>query len=116
MRRGDLIHLGLMLAAPGVAYLLPFELLLLSYAVLGPAHYLTAISWLHDRKFFLPHKGLGLARALVALGAMFLASLYWYGVVVWLAFGVGAVLAAETRTQRLAIGAVVTSACSPWCS
>ena len=34
MRRGDVIHLGLMLAALGVAYLIPFELLLLSYAVL----------------------------------------------------------------------------------
>lgn len=106
MRRGDLIHLGLMLGALGVAYLLPFELLLLSYAVLGPAHYLTEISWLHDRKYFLPHRGLGLALALVALGMMFLASPYWYGVVVWLAFAACAVLAAETRAQRLVIGAV----------
>jgi len=106
VRRGDVIHLGLMLAALGVAYLIPFELLLLSYAVLGPAHYLTEISWLHDRKYFLPHRGLGLALALAALGAMFLASPYWYGVVVWLAFAACAVLAAETRTQRLAIGAV----------
>jgi hypothetical protein len=38
VRRGDVIHLGLMLAALGVAHLSPFELLLLSYAVLGPAH------------------------------------------------------------------------------
>lgn len=30
----------------------PFETLLLAYAVLGPLHYLTEISWLHDRNYF----------------------------------------------------------------
>jgi hypothetical protein len=34
------------------ASLFPFELFLLAYAVLGPMHYLTEISWLHDRKYF----------------------------------------------------------------
>ena len=34
------------------AYLLPFELFLFSYAVLGPLHYLTEISWLHRRDYF----------------------------------------------------------------
>ena len=47
-RATDAIHLGLMLAALGITYLVPFELLLLSYVVLGPAHYFTEISWLHD--------------------------------------------------------------------
>lgn len=47
MRRADTVHLGLMLGALALAYVLPFELLLLSYAVLGPAHYFTEISWLH---------------------------------------------------------------------
>ena len=106
MQRGDLVHLGLMLAALAAAYLAPFELVLLAYAVLGPAHYLTEISWLHDRSYFLPHRGLGLALALIALGVMFLASPYWYGVVVWSAFVACAVLAAGTRRLRLAIGAV----------
>jgi hypothetical protein len=35
-----------------VAYIIPFELFLFSYAVLGPLHYLTEISWLHDRGYF----------------------------------------------------------------
>ncbi len=35
------------------AYKLPFEGLFLSYAILGPLHYLTQISWLHDRSYFL---------------------------------------------------------------
>jgi hypothetical protein len=34
------------------AHLWPYHLLIVSYAVLGPAHYLTQISWLHDRRYF----------------------------------------------------------------
>lgn len=50
--RLDRLNIALMLAALGVAYVIPFKLLLLSYAFLGPAHYLTQISWMHDRKYF----------------------------------------------------------------
>ena len=46
------LNAGLMLLAAGVALVLPFELFLFAYAVLGPAHYLTQISWLHDRRYF----------------------------------------------------------------
>lgn len=49
-------HLALMLLALFLSYALPFELVVFSYAVLGPAHYLTEISWLHDRSYFLPHR------------------------------------------------------------
>lgn len=38
------------------AFILPFEVFLFSYAILGPLHYLTEISWLHDRKYFSPGK------------------------------------------------------------
>jgi hypothetical protein len=41
-----------MLASACLAVLIPFELVLLSYAILGPAHYLTEISWLKGRQFF----------------------------------------------------------------
>jgi hypothetical protein len=41
-----------MLAAACLAIFIPFELVLLSYAILGPAHYLTEISWLKGRQFF----------------------------------------------------------------
>lgn len=34
------------------AHYYPYHLLVASYAFLGPAHYLTQISWLHDRKYF----------------------------------------------------------------
>jgi len=41
-----------MLASAGLALFIPFELMLLSYAILGPLHYLTEISWLNTRQFF----------------------------------------------------------------
>ena len=43
------LNIGLMMISVVVAFFVPFELFLFSYAVLGPAHYLTEISWLHER-------------------------------------------------------------------
>jgi hypothetical protein len=45
-----------MLVASGLAVIVPFELVLLSYAILGPAHYLTEITWLKGRQFFILKK------------------------------------------------------------
>ncbi|MES2961153.1 MAG: hypothetical protein V4694_02095 [Pseudomonadota bacterium] len=39
-----------------LALLLPFELFLISYAILGPLHYLTEIFWLHKKQYFVPRK------------------------------------------------------------
>lgn len=50
------LNIGLMAISLVAAFLLPFEVFLFSYAILGPAHYLTEISWLHDRKYFSPGK------------------------------------------------------------
>jgi len=41
-----------MLGSSCLALFIPFELVLLSYAILGPAHYLTEISWLNSRRYF----------------------------------------------------------------
>src|SRR5262249_18913109 len=41
-----------MLGSAALAWVLPFEAFLLAYAILGPLHYLTQISWLHDRGYF----------------------------------------------------------------
>jgi len=46
------INIGLMAISAVLAYFLPFETFLLAYAFLGPLHYLTEISWLHDRNYF----------------------------------------------------------------
>ncbi len=46
------MNIGLMALSAILAYFLPFETFLLAYAFLGPLHYLTEISWLHDRNYF----------------------------------------------------------------
>ena len=46
------LNIGLMLVTMVLAYYFPFETFLLAYAFLGPLHYLTEISWLHDRQYF----------------------------------------------------------------
>lgn len=46
------LNIGLMILSCGLAFILPFELFLFSYAVLGPLHYLTEISWLHKQNYF----------------------------------------------------------------
>ncbi len=50
--RINYLNIGLMLISCAVAFYIPFELFLIAYAVLGPLHYLTEISWLHERKYF----------------------------------------------------------------
>jgi hypothetical protein len=46
------LNIGLMFVSAALAYFLPFETFLIAYAFLGPLHYLTEISWLHDRQYF----------------------------------------------------------------
>src|SRR5476649_1929324 len=99
-RATDAIHLGLMLVALGITYLVPFELLLLSYVVLGPAHYFTEISWLHDRKYFLPHPSVPIALAIAAVVAALIDNASWFGFVMWMAFVVCAMLAAATTALQ----------------
>ena len=98
----DAIHLGLMFAALGLTYVVPFELLLLAYVVLGPAHYATEISWLHDRKYFLPQRGIAIALALVAIIAALIDNASWFGFVMWSAFVVCALIAATTTALQAA--------------
>ncbi len=103
MRATDAVHLGLLLAALGVTYLVPFELLLLSYVILGPAHYFTEISWLHDRKYFLPHRSVPLGLALVAVIAALIDNASWFGFVIWGAFVVSALVAVTTTAAQVSV-------------
>lgn len=65
--RIDALNIGLMLLSCGVAMVIPFELFLFSYAILGPLHYLTEISWLHDKKYFSKGKYDGIMLLVIGL-------------------------------------------------
>ncbi|MCA6123030.1 hypothetical protein J6500_14155 [Bradyrhizobium sp. WSM 1704] len=97
MRTNDAIHLGLLLLAFAVAYLVPFELLLLVYVVLGPAHYFTEISWLHDRSYFLPHRGIAIVLVVLAIVAALIENASWFGFAMWIAL-VGCAMLAATKS------------------
>ncbi|HXB40099.1 MAG TPA: hypothetical protein VNZ49_06120 [Bacteroidia bacterium] len=52
----NITNMGLMLFSSAVAFMIPFKLFLFVYAVLGPLHYLTEISWLDRKKYFIEKK------------------------------------------------------------
>jgi hypothetical protein len=52
LNRLNYLNVAAMLLASCLAICIPFELVLLSYAILGPAHYVTEISWLSGKQFF----------------------------------------------------------------
>lgn len=62
----DWLNIALMLISLALAFVLPFELFLFSYAILGPLHYLTEISWLKEKYFFTTQKHDWVWLALVA--------------------------------------------------
>src|SRR5262245_14279221 len=68
----DFVNIGLMLVSLAAACVLPFELFLFAYAVLGPLHYLTEIAWLGERQFFMRRRGdiwvIGAIAVLVLVG------------------------------------------------
>lgn len=73
----DLINILLILISALVAMILPFELFLLSYAILGPLHYLTEISWLEKKRYFLPsHKDAWLLVAICSVLSILLMMIF----------------------------------------
>lgn len=52
-KRIDILNIALIFLALTIAVYLPFKLFLLAYAFLGPLHYLTEISWLRDKNYFI---------------------------------------------------------------
>jgi hypothetical protein len=112
-----------MVLACGAAVYAPFHVFLFAYAVLGPLHYLTEISWLHDRNYFTPRNAprrwwlasVSLAIAVLAFGYISNdlldrpVSPRFEIALVYLVFGVSAV-AAFTRSRRIAIAIVAVLA------
>ncbi|MGZ3865498.1 MAG: hypothetical protein ACXVC6_02160 [Bacteroidia bacterium] len=52
----NLTNMALMVFSAALAFVIPFKLFLFVYAVLGPLHYLTEISWLDKRNYFVEKK------------------------------------------------------------
>ena len=113
------INLGLMLVSAGVAWVAPFELLLVSYTILGPLHYVTEISWLHDRRYFTSGRYDALPLIAVALLGLanYTALVGWDGwIVLALALAVAFAFAAgwPARAAIITLGVAVTIALQSW--
>lgn len=54
--KANYLNIGFIVLSLGLAFILPIQLFLFSYVVLGPLHYLTEISWLKDKGFFVKEK------------------------------------------------------------
>jgi hypothetical protein len=84
MTREDKINgLNIILIAISLlaSWFTPVHLFLFAYAVLGPLHYLTEISWLHDRSYFIADRKA--PKLLIGLGIVYLfipLTIYFYKV------------------------------------
>ena len=120
----NILNIGLMIASAVAAFLLPFELFLVAYAILGPLHYLTQISWLHTRGYFTAGKRdylvLGGLCAFVLVCKYVLIGVYeidarsFAATAVLVAFAAAAAMAFDARLPvkiALAVAAVVAG---PW--
>ena len=107
--RINYVNIGLMLASAALACTLPFEVFLLSYAVLGPLHYLTQISWLHDRGWFTTGKWDWIPLGLCGVLALEAAYGGWLGFngATFVAFGLGIVVG-FVRSPAVKIATFVT--------
>jgi len=77
--RINYLNIALMVLSAGLALAWPFETFLAAYAILGPLHYLTEISWLRDRNYYAQ----GRHDYLFLVGVSLLVSLIFFG---WLPF------------------------------
>lgn len=51
-RKIEIVNIALIPICLVLSYFLPFRVLIYSYAILGPIHYLTEINWLNENKYF----------------------------------------------------------------
>lgn len=52
----DYLNIGLIIGSLILAFFIPFRMFIFGYAILGPLHYLTEISWLRDKNYFVKEK------------------------------------------------------------
>lgn len=104
--RVNYINIAAMLFSAALAIIIPFELVLLSYAILGPGHYLTEISWLKGRQFFTLKK----YDYLIILGTVLIAYLVKLptATLVFYAFGMSLILLAiKSNVYRFFAAAIL---------
>lgn len=65
VKKTESINIVLIFLSFALAVIMPFEMFLLAYAILGPLHYLTEINWLDNKSYFTSSKKLWLVASFV---------------------------------------------------
>lgn len=86
------LNIAALLLSCLAAHLAPAATLIGAYVLLGPIHYLTEISWLHDRRFFVARPGLLVAGTVIGVVGGFAAA------------GIAGVVALATAAACIAAG------------
>ncbi len=78
----DKLNIILIAISAFLAYLFPLELFLITYAILGPLHYVTEINWLNDKNYYFnSKKWLWLSIGIISALILFAPRLYYeYGI------------------------------------
>lgn len=115
-RNSDQVNIALMIVSCAMAYALPLEMVLLSYAFLGPAHYLTQISWMHDKDYFTDNKRIwayGLALTSLIITAIYMPFMGGnntiYNIYIVALAGACAVILTPKLWQRLSIFLIIAA-------
>jgi len=75
----DLLNIGLIVLSAVLAYLFPLQLFIVAFAVLGPIHYFTEISWLDKKNYFTNQpKKYWLIIGIIASAAIVFPKLYFF--------------------------------------
>lgn len=109
----DQINIVMMLVSCALAYVMPFELVLISYAFLGPAHYLTQISWMHDRSYFTETKWTGVVLGILVAAMILLEwdnikiGTHYFVLTAAIALSCAMVLEKQTKYRSIIIASLV---------
>lgn len=74
----DLLNIFIMLTSMVLALYIPFRLFLISYAILGPLHYLTEINWLDKKDYFVSNRASFLKITLFIVFAIGMLNVVYY--------------------------------------
>jgi hypothetical protein len=107
---------SLILISYVLAYLIPFELFIVTYAILGPLHYLTEIPWLRRKGYFLQSSTptwwfwlLAIAATIVSLMHV----VYGFAFISFIALGSALVMVLTADTAKRIAGIAAVIALSP---
>jgi len=74
----EILNIAFILLSFVLAVIIPFQLFIFSYAILGPLHYLTEIAWLHKKQYFVSKSSIAWQFAIIsALLTICLVLLYY---------------------------------------